>query len=69
MVQRAPNVSPTQPMIGAPIGVPPMKIAMYSAITRPRIAGAVRNWTAAFAAVIRVSEPSPTGISATANVQ
>ena len=26
--QRAPNVSPIQPMIGAPTGVPPMKIAM-----------------------------------------
>jgi len=28
IVQRAPNASPTQPMIGDPIGVPPMNTAM-----------------------------------------
>ena len=40
-VQRAPKCSAIQPSSGAPIGVPPMKIAMYSAITRPRISGAL----------------------------
>jgi hypothetical protein len=28
MVQRAPKVCPIQPISGAPMGVPPMKIAM-----------------------------------------
>lgn len=44
-----------------------MKMAMYSAITRPRSCGAVRSWTAALAAVIRVSDDRPTGISDAAN--
>jgi hypothetical protein len=69
MVHRGPNVSPTQPMMGAPTGVPPMKIAMYRAITRPRIAGSVASCTLVFAAVIRVSDDSPTGISARAKVR
>jgi hypothetical protein len=56
-------------MSGAPIGVPPMKIAMYRATTRPRSCGAVDSWTVALAAVIRVSDDSPTGISATAKVR
>ena len=54
-------------MIGAPTGVPPMKMAMYRAITRPRITGSVLSCTVALAAVISVSEDSPTGIRATAN--
>lgn len=45
-----------------------MKIAMYSAITRPRICGAVDNCTVALAAVIKVSADRPTGTSETANV-
>ena len=56
MVQRGPSALPIQPMIGAPIGVPPMKIAMYSAITRPRICGATDSCTVALALVIRVSD-------------
>ena len=57
----APNVSATQPTIGEPIGVAPTKTIMYSAITRPRIAGGVDIWIAEFAAVIIVSEARPTG--------
>lgn len=44
-----------------------MKIAMYSAITRPRSCGAEESCTVALAAVIRVSDDRPTGTSATAN--
>jgi len=44
-----------------------MKIAMYSAITRPRSSGAVDSWTVALAAVMSVSDDSPTGTRATAN--
>jgi hypothetical protein len=43
-----------------------MKMAMYRAITRPRICGAVESWTAELAAVIIVSAASPVGIRATA---
>ena len=39
--QRGPMPSATAPTIGAPIGVPPARIAMYSAITRPRSSGSV----------------------------
>ena len=45
MDQRAPATLATQPTSGAPMGVPPMKIAMYRAITRPRITGSVVVWT------------------------
>jgi hypothetical protein len=38
---RGPYSAATQPTIGAPMGVPPMRIAMYSASTRPRSAGSV----------------------------
>jgi hypothetical protein len=56
-------------MIGAPIGVPPMKTAMYKAITRPRMAGVVLSWIVALAAVIRVRDDRPTGISEIAKDQ
>src|SRR6202166_903944 len=39
--QRGPNLSATQPTIGAPIGVQPMAIARRIAMTRPRMAGSV----------------------------
>src|SRR3954449_5344584 len=62
-VQRAPNVSPTQPTMGEPSGVPPMRTIMYSAITRPRMAGATLIWKVAFAEVIMVSDAMPmTGV-------
>jgi hypothetical protein len=41
MDHRGPYWSATQPTKGAPRGVPPAKMAMYSAITRPRMAGSV----------------------------
>ena len=69
IVYRGPKVSPIQPMIGAPTGVPPMKTARYRAITRPRIAGVVLSWMVALAAVISVREDSPTGINEMANDQ
>ena len=69
IVQRGPNVSEIHPMSGAPAGVPPMKIAMYNAMTRPRISGATRVWTMAFAVVSAVSAENPTGTRARANVQ
>ena len=65
-VQRGPHTSPTQPIRGAPSGVPPRKIAWYSAITRPRMIGVVDSCTDALAAVITVSEASPVGTSSTA---
>ena len=46
-----------------------MKIAMYSAITRPRISGATRVWTMALAVVRAVSAVRPTGTRASANSQ
>ena len=42
---------------------------MYSAITRPRTAGSVLIWMVALAAVIMVSDASPTGMHAIANVR
>jgi len=44
-----------------------MKIAMYSAMTRPRSSGAVVSCTRVLAAVIRVCVATPAGISASAN--
>src|SRR6202022_2799973 len=41
--QRGPNLSATQPTIGAPIGVQPSAIARRIAMTRPRITGSVDN--------------------------
>ena len=69
IVQRGPHASPIHPTKGAPIGVVPMKIAMYNAITRPRMAGATVICTVAFAVVSRVRALRPTGISASAKVQ
>src|SRR5665811_2219875 len=67
MVQRGPQAEPIHPMSGAPRGVPPMKTARYSAMTRPRMAGSTLSWTIAVAVVITVSAVSPTGMSRTAN--
>lgn len=39
--QRGPAVSMTHPISGAPIGVPPMRIAVYRLMTRPRKRGSV----------------------------
>ncbi len=64
--QRAPNCSPIHPTIGEPMGVAPRNTIMYKAITRPRTAGGVLIWIAEFAAVIIVSEASPTGMLAIA---
>jgi DNA-binding NarL/FixJ family response regulator len=51
----------SSPMIGAPIGVPPMKTSMYSPMTRPRSAGSVASWTDAFAMAwnMRLTKPRP----------
>ncbi len=65
MVHRGPQASPIQPTSGEPSGVPPMKIAMYSAITRPRICGSVLNCTEVLAEVMAVSEVKPAAASST----
>src|SRR5674476_347738 len=67
MVQRGPQAEPIHPISGEARGVPPMKTAMYSAMTRPRMAGSTLSWIMEFAVVRTVSAESPTGISRTAN--
>ncbi len=64
--QRAPNTVATQPISGAPMGVPPCSTTMYTASTRPRITGSVESWMLVLQAFMKVSEASPTGTSATA---
>ena len=49
MPARGPKWFVRAPMIGAPMGVPPMKTSMYSPITRPRSSGSTASWTEAFA--------------------
>ena len=55
----------TMPATGAPIGVPPIRTIMYSAITRPRSRGSTPSWTAALAAV-RVSSATKPSAGSTA---
>ena len=69
MDQRAPNVVPTHPMSGDPIGVAPRNTREYRAMTRPRLSGSVRVCTRALALVFIVSMPKPVGIDRSANHQ
>ena len=62
-------VPASQPTMGAPSGVPPMKQIRYSAMTRPRIVGATPSCTEVFAAVVSVSIANPAGTSSTAVAQ
>ena len=54
--------------MGAPSGVPPTKIAMYRAITRPRITGSVVVCTMLFAVVMNVIDVRPTSTREIAKV-
>ncbi len=65
--QRGPNVSATQPTIGAPSGVPPKARARRMATTRPRMAGSVDSCTRLFVDVVTVCAATPTMISAMPN--
>lgn len=58
--QRGPNLSATQPTIGAPIGVQPIAIARRIAMTRPRMTGAVDSCMRLFVEFVKVNADAPT---------
>src|SRR5580700_11616930 len=62
--QRGPNLSATQPTIGAPIGVQPSAIARRIAITRPRIAGSVESCIRLLVELVNVNADTPMMTSA-----
>src|SRR5258707_7210853 len=63
--QRGPNLSATQPTIGAPIGVQPKAIASRIAMTRPRIMGSVDNCIRLLVEFVNVKADTPMMTSAT----
>ena len=60
---RGPAALESQPVIGPPIGVEPMKTTEYSAMTRPRISGATVSCSAEFMPAAKVTLSAPTGTS------
>ncbi len=66
---RGPYEAVTQPTIGAPIGVPPVKTSTSRPITRPRIAGSVPSCRAALTEVLKLSPNTPIRVSSSAKVQ
>ena len=58
----APKWLVTAPMMGAPMGVPPMKTSMYRPMTRPRSSGSTESCTDALAIAwqTRLTKPMPT---------
>src|SRR5665647_2013810 len=65
--QRTPTRSAITPMIMAPMGAPPWLMAMYSAMTRPRIAGSLVTCTVEFDVVRAVMLARPDGMRTRAN--
>src|SRR5690606_1747140 len=65
--QRGPKRSTTQPVSGAPSGVPPITTAIRNASTRPRIVRSVVSCIIELLAVMNVSDARPTRNSITAN--
>src|SRR5260370_17912057 len=63
--QGGPDLSATQPTIGAPIGVQPKAIASRIAMTRPRIMGSVDNCIRLLVEFVNVKADTPMMTSAT----
>lgn len=62
-LQRGPSTWASQPISGAPIGVPPAKTSMYRPMTRPLMSWSEASCTEELALVEKVSVRAPVGRS------